>query len=76
MKRLTLKFQSLADVATFTKSLQSGYIVNTVLCTVTGLFTQEEFELINKHFPVTLVGSGDAVPASPSNSFGAYSTRH
>lgn len=76
MKRLTLKFQSLADVATFTKTLQSGYIVNTVLFTVTGLFTQEEFDLTNKRFLVTLVSSSDVLPANQTNSFGAYPTVH
>ncbi|MEJ7911570.1 MAG: hypothetical protein WKF70_00345 [Chitinophagaceae bacterium] len=76
MKRLTLKFQSLADVANFTKTLQSGYIINTVLFTATGLFTQEEVDLLSQRFAVTIISSIEVMPSNSVNPLAAYPTMH
>ena len=42
MKRRTLQFNSLVDVAKFAKSVTAGYLINTNKFTLTGNFTEEE----------------------------------
>ncbi len=55
MKKLTLKFQSIADVANCAKSLQSGYIINTVALTLTAIFTNDKLQQVKNNFNVTSI---------------------
>ncbi len=50
MKNLILKFPSIADVAQFSKLLQSGYTINTTTCTITGNFTSEEISTAKNNY--------------------------
>jgi hypothetical protein len=42
MKKRTLQFNSLVDVARFAKSVTAGYLINTNKFTLTGNFSEEE----------------------------------
>ena len=50
MKKLVLKFGSVADVAQFAKTLAHGYTINITACTISGSFTTEEIEAAKNTF--------------------------
>lgn len=58
MEKRTLKFQSLIDMAKFSRIISTGFLMNTNNFTLTGKFTDEEIELgVEKykaiHIPTT-----------------------
>jgi hypothetical protein len=61
MKKQTLKFQSLIDLARFSKMISSGYLMNTNNLTLTGKFKQEEIIMATQKFRSELIETNDKV---------------
>ena len=61
MDKSTLKFQSLIDLAKFSKLLSTGYLMNTNNFTLTGRFTDEDVALAERKFNGKLIETTDKV---------------
>ena len=59
MKKMLLKFRSIADVANCAKTLEGGYIINTVALTLSGLFSQNQIKEIEQKFHSVVIESQD-----------------
>ncbi|MGZ5220865.1 MAG: hypothetical protein ACXWC7_12330 [Chitinophagaceae bacterium] len=68
MEKRTLKFQSLIDMAMFSKLVSAGYLMNTNNFTLTGAFTQEEIQRGVADYKALLVETSEKVYSYETNS--------
>ncbi|MGZ5286338.1 MAG: hypothetical protein ACXWV0_05655 [Flavisolibacter sp.] len=68
MEKRTLKFQSLIDMAMFSKLVTAGYLMNTNNFTLTGAFTQEEIQTGVADYKALLVETSEKVYSYETNS--------
>lgn len=61
MEKLTLKFNSIIDLAKFTKAIDSGFLMNTIKLTLTGKFNNSEIELAKAKYNATLIETTESV---------------
>ena len=61
MDKRTLKFQCLIHMAKFSRSISSGYLMNTNNFTLTGKFTEEEINLARMNYDAKLIETTDKV---------------
>lgn len=61
MDKRTLKFQCLITMAKFSKSVETGYLMNTNNFTLTGKFTEEEIQAACQEFEARLIETSDKV---------------
>jgi hypothetical protein len=61
MKKRTLKFTTIKDLAEFARTLSSGYLMNTNNLTLTGKFTEEEIQKSFKHFKAEQIETTEKV---------------
>ena len=61
MQKITLQFLSLSDLALFSKTLKSGYFMNTGKLTLTGNFASPDIEVAVKTFNATEIMTTDKV---------------
>jgi hypothetical protein len=63
MKKRTLQFKNLIEVAHFSKLVTSGYLMNTNKFTLTGKFSDSEIELALRKFNARVIETTDLVYA-------------
>jgi hypothetical protein len=61
MQKQTLLFQSITDMAFFSKQLPGGYLLNTNNCTITGKFSEEEIQKAISNFGARLIKTTEKV---------------
>ena len=61
MKKVTLQFNNLLDIATFSEKLGSGYLLNTCNNTVTARLTALEIEQANILFKAYTIDTTEKV---------------
>ena len=61
MKKLTLQFLNLAELAAFSKYLSSGYLLNTNNLTITAVISDRMVILATEQFHATLIETTDKV---------------
>jgi hypothetical protein len=61
MEKRTLKFNCLIQLATFSKSISVGYLMNTNNYTLTGRFPEKEVQRALTHHNATLIETNDKV---------------
>ena len=61
MEKRTLKFQSMIDMAMFSRQVSTGYLMNTNNFTLTGRFTDEEMNLAFSKYHAELIETSDKV---------------
>lgn len=61
MKKRTLKFNSIKDLASFAKTLSSGYLMNTNNLTLTGKFSEEEIQNSLNNYQAQLIETTEKV---------------
>lgn len=61
MKKVTLKFTCLSDVARFAKYSKAGYLMNTTNFTLTGKFPAAEIKKAKDDYSVILMDTTDFV---------------
>jgi hypothetical protein len=61
MEKKTLKFQCLINMASFSRKLSTGYLMNTNNFTLTGKFTEEEVSEAMQTFNAELIETSDKV---------------
>jgi hypothetical protein len=61
MEKKTLKFQCLIKMASFSKQLSSGYLMNTNNFTITGRFSEEELSLALDSYGAVQIETSDKV---------------
>lgn len=55
MEKRTLKFNSLLEMAKFSKIVSVGYLMNTNNCTLTGKFTDDDIaQALQKHHAIII----------------------
>lgn len=69
MVKRTLKFDSLINMAMFSKLVAQGYLMNTNNLTLTGLFPDEEISMAVKNYQALLIDTTDKIYSyeTPSN---------
>ena len=61
MQKITLQFLTLSDLAHFSKTIQSGFFMNTSKLTLTGNFSRSAIDLAVKTFNATEIQTTDKV---------------
>jgi hypothetical protein len=61
MQKRTLKFDSLVNMAIFSRQVASGYLMNTTNFTLTGKFTQDEVDLAQTKYNAALIETSEKV---------------
>jgi hypothetical protein len=61
MKKKTLKFQCLISLASFSRKLSTGYLMNTNNFTLTGKFSEEEVSEAMQIFNAELIDTSEKV---------------
>lgn len=61
MNKLTLQFSNLIDVASFSKQVVSGYLMNTNKFTLTGKFSEAEIDLALRKFNARIIETTELV---------------
>ena len=61
MEKLTLKFNSIIDLAKFTKAIETGYLMNTIKLTLTGRFTESDIELASTVYNAGVIETTESV---------------
>lgn len=61
MEKQTLKFQSLIDMAMFSKLVTTGYLMNTNNFTLTGIFSGADIKLAVTDYRAILIDTSDKV---------------
>jgi len=61
MQKQTLKFPTLIHMAKFSKVVSVGYLMNTVNCTLTGKFPQEDVHLAQSEYQATVIETTEKV---------------
>jgi hypothetical protein len=61
MVKRTLKFESLINMAMFSKLVAKGYLMNTNNLTLTGTFADEEINLAVKNYQALLIDTTDKI---------------
>ena len=61
MVKRTLKFDSLSNMAMFSKLVAEGYLMNTNNLTLTGPFPDEEINMAMKDFKALLIDTTDKI---------------
>lgn len=61
MKKQTLKFNCLANMAIFSRQLITGYLMNTNNFTITGKFSEEEIDLAIKKYRAAVIETTEKV---------------
>ncbi|MER3470972.1 MAG: hypothetical protein C4330_06455 [Chitinophagaceae bacterium] len=55
MEKQILQFCSLLELASFSRQIDSGYVINTQHLTLTGLFTSEQINISKQYFGASIV---------------------
>jgi hypothetical protein len=61
MKKVTLKFHSLRELAAFSKTLTGSFILNTCNLTITSIMTDQLIDAAFKHYYAKPVSNTDKV---------------
>ena len=61
MRKITLKFKCLIDMARFSKVVATGYLMNTNKFTLTGHFTHPEVEMAMQQYSAIEIETSDKV---------------
>ena len=61
MKKRTLKFQCLIDMAMFSKIVSVGFLMNTNKFTLTGRFSEEDIDLSLAKYHATVIETTEKV---------------
>ncbi|HUC82158.1 MAG TPA: hypothetical protein VMR70_14740 [Flavisolibacter sp.] len=61
MQKLTLKFSSFAQLAAFAKKLNSGYLINTSLLTITASLNEFQTNLAIEWYGAQLIETNERV---------------
>ena len=61
MQKRTLKFNSLIEMAKFSKTVSVGYLMNTNNLTITGTFPDEAIDLALERYRAALIETTDKV---------------
>jgi hypothetical protein len=61
MKKTTLQFSSLIDMARFSKVVATGYLMNTNNYTLTGKFTEEDIAIAVSNYQALVIETTEKV---------------
>ena len=61
MEKRTLKFQCLINMASFSKVVSVGYLMNTNNLTLTGKFSDADIELARRRYEAQLIETSEKV---------------
>ena len=61
MKKQTLKFDNLMNMAIFSRQVTRGYLMNTNNFTLTGNFSETDINLATKKYNATVIDTTDKV---------------